>query len=145
MHQVSFPVKSGCINIFLMDYNDRSGRVTPCLIFIAGDTQEELLQVPDSVSDDYELSEQIEYYVDDLEDLYDVMKYDNLGSEKIRGVILEILKDSDYEPRCFEIEDDDFQAILVIAEKDYDGKLRDHWNPVNEADAFERLSIIANV
>jgi hypothetical protein len=60
-------------------------------------------------------------------------------------VILEILKDSDYEPRCFEIEDNDFQAILVIAEKGYDGKLRDHWDPVNEADAFERLSIIANV
>ena len=37
MHQVSFPVKSGCINIFLMDYNDRNGRVEPCLIFIAGD------------------------------------------------------------------------------------------------------------
>ena len=145
MHQVSFPVKSGCINIFLMDYNDRNGRVDPCLIFIAGDTQEELLQVPDSVSEEYNLSEQVEYYIDDLEDLYDLMDEDDVGTPEMRKTILDILQDSDYEPRCFEIEDDDFQAVLVIAEKGYDGKLRDHWDPVNEADAFERLSIIANV
>ena len=145
MYQVSFTVKSGCINIFRMDYTDRDGDVVPVLIFIAGDTQEELLQVPDSVSEEYNLSEQVEYYIDDLEDLYDLMDEDDVGTPEMRKTILGILQDSDYEPRCFEIEDDDFQAVLVIAEKGYDGKLRDHWDPVNEADAFERLSIIANV
>ena len=145
MHQVSFTVKSGCINIFRMDYTDRDGDIAPVLIFIAGDSQEELLQVPDSVSEEYNLSEQVEYYIDDLEDLYDLMDEDDVGTPEMRETILGILQDSDYEPRCFEIEDDDFQAVLVIAEKGYDGKLRDHWDPVNEADAFERLSIIANV
>ncbi|WNV46003.1 hypothetical protein [Aeromonas phage AerS_266] len=144
MHQVSFPVKELRINIFRMVYTDRDGDISPALVLIAGEeSKEELLQVPDCLSENFDLSDQVDYYVENLDELCQLMFDDHAGSAEMRETMLKILQNSNYEPRCFEIAEEDFQAILVIAETAFDGRLRVHWDPVDELDAFEDLSNIS--
>lgn len=144
MKQISFPIKTGRINIFRLGYTDPGMRDANAFILIAGEEEkDELLQVPDWVSDQWDIHEPVDYEAQNFADLFDIMEADEVGEHDLRESMETLLDDTDNQPVCYEINEEGFQAILVLPERQFSGRFQEHWDRVDEEDAFEDLSIIA--